>query len=76
MNELKDYIYVVDSNIEALSKQVTKLRRRTGRLQLGLFLTAVGGVYVADKVGRVTAHHIKEIKELREEIKALKEDKE
>ena len=76
MNENKEYIYVVDNSIEALSRQVLKLRRQTGRLKLGLIVAVIGGAYVADVVVKVTAQHIKEIKELREEVNNLKEDKE
>lgn len=76
MNEHKDYIYIVDSNIEALSKQVTKLQRKTRGLKLGLVVAVIGGIWITDVVIKVTALHIKEIKELREEIAALKGDKE
>ena len=76
MNENKEYIYVMDKSIEALSKQVLKLRRQTGRLKLGLIIAVIGGAYVADVVVKVTSQHIREIRELREELNALKEDKE
>jgi hypothetical protein len=76
MNENKEYIYVMDKSIEVLSKQVLKLRRQTGRLKLGLIVAAVGGIYITDKLVKVTAIHIKEIKQLQKEIDFLKGDKE
>ena len=83
MSENKDYIYIVDKNIEVLSKQITKLRRTSVRMKLGLLLTAFAGVYVADKLVKVAAIHIKEIeqlknesRQLRNEIEVLKGDKE
>ena len=60
-----------------------KLRRTSVRMKLGLLLTAFAGVYVADKLVKVAAIHIKEIeqlknesRQLRNEIEVLKGDKE